>query len=275
MPFKHILKIFIISLLVSVFVYGRFIEPDRIRVTEIQIKNSFVSEGLKGKTIVHLSDLHLSGFGKPEIQILNRIDEIKPDLIFLTGDYIKWNGDNKAALKFLSRLKAEYGVYAVMGDYDYSDSKNSCLFCHEKASGAPTKQHHVTMLRNSSQRVHIKNQIIKIAGIDEGFDDDNTFKPLKNDEDNDDLVLLLSHSPLAFDTFPDKDKLFMFAGDTHGGQVRFPLWLFKLFGYQKNVRYNYGLFKKGDKTMYVTRGIGTSHFHFRLLCPPEIAVIRF
>ena len=272
-----------ISFFVILFVYGRYIEPNRIKIKEIRIENGFINKdlnkglnkGLSGKTIIHLSDLHISKFGKREIQVLNIIDQIKPDLIFLTGDYIKWKGSNKPALKFLSRLEAKYGVYAVMGDYDYSDSKNSCRFCHEKASGKLTKQHNVIMLRNSSQEIKIDDQVIQIAGIDEGYDGLADFKNMDDIVDNNTPLLVLSHSPLAFDNFSDQDRIFMFAGDTHGGQVKLPLWLFKLFGYEKNVKYNYGLFQKENKNMYVTRGIGTSHFRFRLFCKPEIVVFRF
>ena len=131
------------------------------------------------------------------------------------------------------------------------------------------------MLRNSSHKITIDGQDIKIVGIDEGYDDGDEFKVKDDIEKGKSLELVLSHSPLAFDIFSRKDRIFMFTGDTHGGQVKLPVWLFKLFGYEKNVQYNYGLFQKGDKTMYVTRGTGTSHFRFRLFCPPEIAVIRF
>ena len=256
----------------GLFVYGYYIEPDRIKIREIRINSDFMSNAMKGIKIVHLSDLHLSGFGKNEIDLLNRIDQINPDLIFLTGDYIKWKGDNGAALKFLSGLKAKHGVFGVMGDYDYSDSKNSCQFCHEKGRGEPTKQHNVIMLRNSLHEININSKHIKIAGLDEGYDD---FKEIDNLADKNSLLLVLSHSPLAFDKFSSKNKIIMFAGDTHGGQVKLPLWLFKLLGYEKNVKFNYGLYRQGNKTMYVTRGTGTSHFRFRLFCPPEIAVIRF
>ncbi|MCD4722574.1 MAG: metallophosphoesterase [Desulfobacula sp.] len=273
------IKILMISFLVVLFIYGRYIEPNNVKIRTVSFKSAFINKalykGLVGKKIVHLSDLHISKFGKRETQVLNIIDQINPDLIFLTGDYIKWKGNNKPALKFLSRLEAKQGVYAVMGDYDYSDSKNSCLFCHEKGSGKPTKQHNVILLRNSSQEIKISDQVIQIAGIDEGYDDFGDFKDMDDIADKNSLVLVLSHSPLAFDDFSTKDRIFMFAGDTHGGQVKFPLWLFKLFGYEKNVKYNDGLFQKGNKTMYVTRGIGTSHFRFRLFCPPEIAVIQF
>lgn len=268
-------KFIIISLLLALLIYGRYIEPNSIKISEIKISADSTDNALKGKKIVHLSDLHLSRFGKIETDILKIIDRINPDLIFLTGDYIKWKGDNKPALTFLSRLKAKLGVFAVMGDYDYSESKNSCLFCHEKGSGNMTKQHNVVMLRNSFQELNIGDHVIKIAGIDDGYDKLDDYKAMVDSTDQNGLLLVLSHSPLAFAEFSSKNKVFMFAGDTHGGQIKLPLWLFKLFGYEKNFKYNYGLFQKGNKTMYVTRGIGTSHFRFRLLCPPEIAVIQF
>jgi predicted MPP superfamily phosphohydrolase len=259
----------------ALFVYGGYIEPNTIKINEVFIDNIPIDSALKDKTIVHLSDLHISKLGKFELGILKTIDQIKPDLIFLTGDYIKWKGNNDEALTFLSKLKAKYGVFAVMGDYDYSNSKNSCLFCHEKGTGKPTKRHTVNMLRNSVQEIKINNDFIKIAGIDQGFDDLDSFKEISETAGKDSLLLLLSHSPLAFENFSENDMIFMFAGDTHGGQVKLPMWLFKLFGYQKNVKYNYGLFSQGNKTMYVTNGIGTSHVNFRLFCPPEIAVIHF
>jgi predicted MPP superfamily phosphohydrolase len=267
-------KYLIISLIAGVLVYGRFVEPDMVQIRTIDIKTDFINKALKGRKIVHLSDLHLSKFGKAEIKILKTIDQINPDLIFLTGDYIKWKGDIKPALNFLSRLKAKHGVFAVMGDYDYSNSRTSCLFCHEKGTKESTKQHNIIMLRNSSYKININNYIIEIAGLDEGYDD-SRFSQENYKLDNNSLLLVLSHTPLAFDKFSDRDKIFMFAGDTHGGQVKFPVWLFKLLGYKKNVMYNYGLFHKGNKTMYVTRGTGTSHFKFRFLCPPEIAVFEF
>ena len=269
------IKYIVFSLFVILFVYGGYIEPNAIQIREIKINDDFIGKALKDRTIVHLSDLHMSRFGKVEAGLLKSIERINPDLIFLTGDYVKWKGDIQPALQFLSRLKAKYGVFAVMGDYEYSDSKNSCLFCHEKGSGRITKQHNVTMLRNSLQKIHIDNQVVKIAGIDEEYDDQNGFKEIKDMADQGEPLLVLSHSPFAFDKFSDKARVFLFCGDTHGGQVRLPSWVFKILGYEKNVKYNYGLFQEGHKTMYVTRGIGTSHFRFRLFCKPEIVVFRF
>ena len=50
-------------------------------------------EGTKYKNskdlkIVQISDLHSKCFGKNNIELVNKINEIKPDIIILTGDII-------------------------------------------------------------------------------------------------------------------------------------------------------------------------------------------
>lgn len=277
MPRFYLPPALLTSVLAAVFllfVYGRFIEPDRIQITHIKIEDTALKTALKGRKIVHISDLHFSDFTKKESSLLKTIEQINPDLVFLTGDYITWRGDIQPAMTFFSRIKARIGVYAVLGDYDYSDSRQSCLFCHEKGTGSPTKQHQVQMLQNSVHKILINGNTVSIAGIDYHTDDTSALEKKLGNSDAD-LLMVLSHDPFNFDSFEDTRKLFMFSGDTHGGQIRLPGILFRLFGYSKNVVYNYGMFKKGNKTLYVTSGTGTSHIRFRLFCPPEIAVFEF
>lgn len=273
--FILILIFILLAGICGLFIYGRYLEPDAITIREIHVSPEVVIPALKGKKIIHLSDLHMEMFGKDQTHLLNLIDQIQPDLIFLTGDYIQWRGSNKGALEFLSRLKARYGVFAVMGDYDYSDSRNSCLFCHERGSGELTKQHNVMMLRNDVITIKIDGRTISIAGIDNVDENVDLLDNIKEVGDPSSFLLLLSHSPLVFDKLPRTKQVFMFSGDTHGGQVLLPKWVYRVFGYQKNVKYNYGLFNIQNNYMYVSRGIGTSHFKFRLFCPPELAVFYF
>ncbi len=275
MSIKFLLIFILLTGICGLFIYGRYIEPTVITIRKIRVTPQVAIPALKGKKIIHLSDLHMEIFGKNQVHLLNLIDQIQPDLIFLTGDYIQWRGNNRGAIEFLSRLKAKYGVFAVMGDYDYSDSRNSCLFCHETGGGTLTQQHNVTMLRNDMKTINIDGQVVTIAGIDEEYQDIDLLSIIDDIQDQSSFFLLLSHSPLVFDKLSRKKQIFMFSGDTHGGQIPMPKWVFRIFGYQKNVKYNYGLFNIQKNYMYVSRGIGTSHFRFRLFCPPEIAVVHF
>ena len=116
--------------------YGFFIEPFDVEVHHIWIHDAALWKILGKRTVVQLSDLHIGKIGEREQKVLKILDELDPDIIFLTGDYVKWEGDYEGALHFLSRLQAKIGVWAVMGDYDYSRSRKSCLFCHEEGSGS-------------------------------------------------------------------------------------------------------------------------------------------
>lgn len=255
--------------------YGFLIEPYSIGIRHVTIEDPVFNSILGGKRVVQISDLHLCPSCGLEDRVLGILDEIEPDLLFLTGDYVKWGGDYEAALGFLSKLKARYGVWAVMGDYDYSRPRKSCGFCHEDGTTKPTQRHRVKFLRNSWERVELDTGVFWLGGMDEV-----ALRPFAQDTDRLPLrgklpAIVLSHSPLCFDVFSDEDKVLLLAGDTHGGQIPLPSKLWGAIGYEKNARYNHGLFEAGQKRMFVSRGVGTSHLPFRLLAQPEIVMIHF
>jgi predicted MPP superfamily phosphohydrolase len=266
---KTILSIFF-TIILGLGIYGLFIEPDEIEVHHLWVNDSILGKTMKGMTAIQISDLHISKIGRREEKVLKIIDDIKPDIIFLTGDYVRWDGDYKPALDYLSRLKAKIGVWAVMGDYDYSNSRKSCLFCHREGTGEPTQSHMVRFLRNSSDSMTLPDGHMKIYGIDIEEEDD---KDKKIDERG--PAIILCHSPLGFDRLDNNSDVLMLSGDTHGGQVPLPGWFWNLLGYEKNAKYSQGLYREGQKMMYVSRGIGTSHIPIRIFRRPEVVVLHF
>jgi uncharacterized protein len=266
---KKYLIYFFLALITGVCINGFIIEPNDVDVHYLAMNDSVIGKAMKGITAVHISDLHMNTIGAREKEVIKIIDDVKPDFIFLTGDYVKWDGDYEAALNNLAQLKAKFGVWAVMGDYDYSNSRKSCLFCHEKGTGEPTKRHNVHFIRNSFELISLPDGDICFYGIDNNESEEVEKIDMKGP------TIVLSHSPLEFDTVDNKRDVLMLSGDTHGGQVPLPGWFWRLAGYEKNAKYNQGLYKEGRKTMYVSRGIGTSHIPFRLFERPEVVVIKF
>jgi uncharacterized protein len=268
--------VFCIVLTVSLlFIYGTIIEPYRLEVHHVTIHDPLLAKVLGNKIVVQLSDLHIDTVGKRELEVLEILDKLHPDIIFLTGDYVKFKGDYYGALEFLSRLKAKIGIWGVLGDYDFSRSRMSCLFCHVEGSSAFTKIHQVHFLRNSSEMLHLPAGGVRISGID-SYDEDETLPSGKLEIlRSSGPEIILSHSPLSFGLFAKNQEMLMLAGDTHGGQVPLPVWLLKISGYDKNVLYSRGLFEEGRKKMFVSRGIGTSHIPIRLFRRPEISVLHF
>ncbi len=265
----------IISGISFLVIYGVFIEPDRIEVHHVWISDKYLGKVLDKKIVVQLSDLHIRKIGSREQKILKILNELKPDFIFLTGDYVKWNGDYEAAMTFLAKLKAKVGIWGVMGDYDYSSSRKSCLFCHVEGRGEFTKVHRVHFLRNSSEMVNLPQGSIWISGIEK--DEEEPVSPLTRLEflKSQEPAIILNHNPLMFNLFRKDQNVFILAGDTHGGQIPLPSWFLRITGYKKNVLYSQGLFEEGSKKMFVSRGIGTSHFPIRLFRKPEIVVLHF
>ncbi len=257
---------FLFWIFVALGTYGTLVEPNLVEIHHLWIEDSGAGEALKGKVAVHLSDLHIGKFGSHEKKILGILEEIDPDMIFLTGDFVKWQGHYQGALTFFSRLKAKIGIWAVMGDYDYSNSRKSCIFCHEQGSGRPTQEHSVHFLKDSAENICLQERDVLIGGID-GSEE--------VDPNGINSTIMLSHSPLSFDDLDDNRDILVLAGDTHGGQVPIPSWLWKFLGYDKCARYNQGFFKKGKKKMFVSRGIGTSHFPLRIFRRPEVVVLHF
>jgi predicted MPP superfamily phosphohydrolase len=272
---RILLILIAIFLPATLFVYCLAVEPYWIEVRHLHLENVGLTEVLRGKKAVHISDLHIRNIGRRERTLFAQIKKIDPDLIFLTGDYVKWKGSYEPALRFLSILKAKLGAWAVMGDYDYGNSRQSCLFCHEPGSGKPARRHNVRFLRNSVEKIDVENKVVRIGGVDHEFEkisfsDDEPFWG-----ENTYPSIILAHDPLIFDTVTNDHDVLILAGDTHGGQIPLPAWVWKILGYEKNARYNHGFYQDGKKKMYVSRGIGTSHLPIRSLRRPELVVLHF
>ena len=266
--------IFVTTLVSALALFG-YLETFRVGVTHVTIHDKRLSDVLYGKTLVHISDVHLQSIGTRERKVLDLLDHLNPDIIVLTGDYIRWKGNVPAALEFMAKLKAHIGVYGVTGDYEYSNSRKSCLFCHQQGSGAMTKAHSVHMLENTKESLVINGRPLSIIGMDYANKDEDIHEKFKSVFSKKEAVIVLSHNPLNFDDFDRNTSMLMLAGDTHGGQIPLPSVAWNLLGYKKNARYNQGLFIDGEKKMYVTRGVGFSHIPFRFFCPPEIVVYHF
>ncbi|MCX8044928.1 MAG: metallophosphoesterase [Desulfobacterota bacterium] len=280
---KHVCNILRIWFLLScailsiailcIIAYAFLIEPYTIKVQHVFIENPAARYVLESRTVVYLSDLHIGRIGIREKKILRMLDELRPDIIFLTGDYVSWKGDYEPALDFMNRLNASLGVWAVMGDYDYSVSRKSCLFCHTPNSTMPTTRHRVRILKNQIEPIKLPRGTVWIAGADYLLDNGSPHETVKHLTQHPGTILL-THEPMVFEAISDNCSISVLAGDTHGGQLALPRFFWEKIGYTQ-LKYMRGLFRKGRKIMYVTTGIGTSTLPVRFLRPPEIVVVHF
>jgi len=259
----------------ALVIYGTCVEPYRIELHHVWIQDAYLGKVLGNKSVVHLSDLHIGRIGRREQSLLKILEELAPDVVFLTGDYVQWKGDYAAAVDFLSRLKATTGIWAVMGDYDYSSSRKSCLFCHDEGSPRPSSRHSVRFLRDTVEAVTLKEGTFRVEGLDIRNEMSSAPETRVRTPGNGKPHIILSHTPLVFDQIDSREDVLILAGDTHGGQIPLPSWLLMVMGYRKNALYSEGLFERGKKRMFVSRGIGTSHIPIRIFRRPEVVVLHF
>ncbi len=264
--------------LIVFLLYVFLIEPHKVSLKTVKIRNKALAITFKELKIVQLSDLHIGKNKSISIKrTLEILDELKPDLILLTGDYVEWNGGKQAydnAINFLSQLNAPLGTYAVMGDADYSFSRRSCEFCHEEGSAHPPTQHQVKLLRDTQAVIDVEGQKISIIGIGRDSDYSSGSKAFNNML-TDNPAIVLSHFSSVYDNINVKDNVLVLSGDTHGGQIYLPEFIWKIIKRKPDTKHMYGLYQDENKSLYVTSGIGTSDIPFRLGVPPEVILFEF
>lgn len=262
----------------AILLYASVFEPRRVRLTRIEVRAGALARVLSGRTVALLGDLHFGPVGEPVADdALRTLRDLRPDLILLTGDYVAWGSRSEAyehAFDFLARLKAPLGVYAVLGDADRTFSRKSCEFCHPAGSGDPVTRHEVVFFGDESRVIGLPQGSLRIAGVDPDLSRP-AGERLRALLAGDMPTILLSHSSVVYREIDPSKEVLTLAGDTHGGQIRMPGWFWRQIRFKPDPEHVHGYFKDGRKSLFVTRGVGTSHVRFRLGAPPEIAVLEF
>ena len=222
-------------------------------------------EKFSGFTIVQLSDIHLNLLRSEKwlSQIVDKTNNLKPDIIVITGDLIDSElGEVKRFSSILKNLKSKYGVYAVAGNHEFYARYEKFL--------ALAKESNIIILKN--EKVTVAGAI-ELAGIDDetgkrfSQSGSNLEKVLK-DCDFRKPVILLSHQPDVFDEAVKFGVDLQLSGHTHAGQIP-PMDLIVQFYF----KYPYGLYRKNSSYIYTTSGTGTWGPPMRLFTRDEIVKI--
>lgn len=244
-----------------------FAEPFMIAIERQEIYLRRLPQALDGFRIVHLSDLHYGPMVEPRHldRAISIANDLNPDLIALTGDYISQERAYAApCAEIVGRLKAPFGVHAILGNHDHwTDAKLIAdLF---RAEG-------VSMLINEGTRIDARGESFWLAGVDDtmvGLED----LPLALAGSRDDeFRLLLAHNPIILRRAARAEVDLVLSGHTHGGQVT--LRPEKNRSGKPRRRMLRGLGRRANTQIYVTRGLGTVVLPIRYGCPPEVSLLE-
>ena len=299
-------------LLSVVGIWPRFIEPYLLCTSKLQVSIPSLPQSLDGLKIVQLTDLHLyEGISEKFLRKISKnIQDIKPDIIVFTGDFICYSRlDTPSILKdFLNSLHAPYGCYAILGNHDYEQfvSVNAkgdydiirptsslgmgfARFFHtlnltkkttsEAAGLKPNKQlvellkdTPFKLLNNSTSTIHIKDAGLNITGLGEYMLKKMEPEIAFQGYDQRYPGLILLHNPDGAPLLQNYPGDIILSGHTHGGQINLP-WMWKKFTLMEHMQYKKGLHHLGQKHLYVNRGVG-SVIPFRWFSPPELLILE-
>ena len=277
---KHLLKKFIITLIILlllvslVIIYSYFIGTSGLKVKEYNIKSKNIPDEFYGLKIVQLSDIHYGyHFNKKKLEnVVKKINEIKPDIVVLTGDIV----DNKISkeeknelIEELSKIEVTIGKYAIKGNHDY-DFKD-----FDKI----TNNSNFINLNNTFEIIHGNNSNIMISGVSTNLHGknkineklDSSKKYLENNSVN--YKILLLHEPDYIDDIKDISYDLTLAGHSHNGQVRLP-FIGAIYTPKGAKKYYKEYYKVKNTDMYISNGIGTTIMNLRLFNKPSISLYR-
>src|SRR6266481_1014363 len=244
-----------------------FAEPFMLAIERQQIYLRRLPKPLDGLRIVQLSDLHFGPIVNPRHleRAIEAANDLRPDLIALTGDYISHDRSYAApCAELVGRLRARYGVYAVLGNHDHwtDAALITDLF---RAEG-------ITVLVNEGMRFEQQGAAFWLAGVDDTMVGLEDLSLALAGACNDEMKLLLAHNPIILRRAARAAVDLVLSGHTHGGQVawrsdRSPSG-------RPRRRLLKGLGQQGNTQIYVTRGLGTVILPIRYGCPPEVSLLE-
>jgi uncharacterized protein len=256
-------------LLLGLGIYGAYIEPFQLTVSQLDIPVQGLEHPVR---IVQLSDIHVERTTPRERALPQLVDSLEPDIIVITGDFINESYTNDpltrdALREVVGQLRAKYGVYGVNGNVETAKMLRRML------DGLD-----INILDNEVIRIPEIGENIVIVGLSytEWVDDIETLSYLMTQVRPGDFSVLLYHKPdLAYAARDERVDLFL-VGHTHGGQVRLPFYGALITNSMYGKTFEMGIYQLDETTMFVSRGLGFTGGvapRIRLLAPPEVVAI--
>lgn len=268
---KHILRrifFFIILLIALTVLYSRYIGTTGLIIKEYSIDCN-IPKSFNGLKIVHFSDFHYGRTTNIDSlkKLVSEINLTKPDIIVFTGDLIdkdiKSNNDEINNLKIeLSKLESIYGKYYITGNHDIKNEYYKEIFDYAN----------FTNIDDNFDIIYSKdNESILLSGTNYNSDLNYLDELFKNELPS--YKINIMHTPDTLDNIKKYEYDLVLAGHSHNGQIVLPFYgaLYTPTG-AKNYYKPY--YKIDNTDFYISSGIGTSNYNFRLFNRPSFNLYR-
>ena len=253
----------------AIIVYGSLnARSPEVRHYEINIAKKAV--GLTALHVVMVSDIHLGVVvdGRRLEQMVEMINKLDPDVVFLVGDIIDEDVNRFAEQdmpRILGKIKTKYGVYGVLGNHEYLSGQPDEAIGYLRQGGVVVLRDEVQQVKGGfylvgrDDRMKLRatgSQRMELAELMAGVD-----RRLP--------IIALDHQPLDLEDGQGQGVDLQLSGHTHHGQI-FPNGLITRRVFEQD----WGYLRKGDFQLIVSDGFGTWGPPIRIGTTPEIVDIR-
>ena len=253
---------FLFIFILLLFLYARYINTKGLIIKETPIVDEELDSDYNGLKIVQFSDVHYGRTtSKKDLKnVIEQINSLYPDIIVFTGDLFDSasisDKDAELMIKYLKDLEARLFKFAIIGDYDkkYLETYQSIL-----------NESDFILLDNSSKLVYDNNSTpINFVGLT----NTNNINSLY---DNSYFTITFVHQPDSIKEISESN--IVLAGHSLGGQIKIPFigGIIKNKGAETYINEYYSV---DGQQLYISNGIGTQNFSFRLFNKPSISLYR-
>lgn len=269
------LGIAVLAIITGVVYYSTWVEPFRLGVTQQQYVTGKWRSQAPPLRVLQIGDIHVERVTPRERHLNRLIDELKPDVIVFTGDFVNLSNTNdpeaeKAIREIIGQWRAPLGVYCVTG--------TPLVEPLERVQQFVQGLDNLKLLPNQWITIQTPGGDLNILGLVVTHDmtrDRDLLKKMMLSAPTNGMHLLLMHPP---DIAPEANEAgidLYLCGHTHGGQIRLPLIGPIFSSSHLGNQFIMGRYELGTTTLYTARGVGLEGLgapRARFLCPPEIVL---
>ena len=251
-------------------------EDHWIRVERKPMPLLGLGKGFEGRTIAHISDLHLSPIVRERylMRFVEAINKLRVDFVAITGDLV--TGNRRAVRKVvrvIQQFRPRIAVLACLGNHDYGvwhpelgDKPGLADYLSQKLLDGG-----VRVMNNGSHTFRRKGDILQFVGVEDlwtrHYDPHEAFLEI----DRALPVVALVHNPDAAPQLASLGAHWVLSGHTHGKDTRDKPFRRAMLP-SEHRHFVAGEYPLGvDRFLYVNRGIGYSQRH-RAHDRPEITL---
>ena len=267
--------------------YGMYRGKYNYKVLSYKLEFEDLPDAFDGFKITQISDIHSGSFdNQTKVQYgVDLVNQQKSDLVLFTGDLVNNRADEiKPWIKIFNKIKAEFGVFSILGNHDYGDYMRWESPAAKRKNMEDLYDAHNEMgwdlLLNESRFIEKDGDRLAIIGVENwgsGFKKAGDLNKALNNVSEKDFKILLTHDPSHWEAqvIPHPFKIHLtLSGHTHGMQFGIEIpgiikwspakWRYKQWA---------GVYGENKQYLNVNRGFGYLAYPGRVGMWPEVSVI--